>query len=485
MTKRLFSIGIVLALIMLLSSNARASFSSPVDAENTADTVWDGKSVVVRLVTSDLVEFPKGEVEARIEDMRFKSPTLQFLFTATGAEKMAKTYPGFTTEDTVIMDLAGQECRIGDLTRIITVDFKTKEQAKEFLQHCKTPESLKEEMNLWNRIIKENNLGKAPPAEISKELNKNPEVRKLRLRHKENPEITWAEPTYPIKYQYAPNDPRLPLQWNMLSSNGINAIGAWNLVTTSNLAIAILDQGIHTHRDITFTGYQTGLYTHGLACAGIAGARTDNGLDMAGIAWNTNFGSFNAGTSCSQTASAIYQAMGYCIMNLSLSTTSESFELGTAVRTALNNGKLLCCASGNSGGSWPEYPGYWALSVGATKNNKQVAGYSCRRPDLVAPGGDGGTAGEEDILSLWYEDPYYNWYSGTSFACPHAAGVAGLLSKELYDEQGHYYCTRSDLENLMEKFATDFGEAGYDAYYGWGLIDAYDAVQAIQSSGAV
>jgi hypothetical protein len=38
-------------------------------------------------------------------------------------------------------------------------------------------------MNLWNRIIKENNLGKAPPAEISKELNKNPEVRKLRLRH--------------------------------------------------------------------------------------------------------------------------------------------------------------------------------------------------------------------------------------------------------------------------------------------------------------
>jgi hypothetical protein len=121
---------------MLLSNNAQASFSSPVDAENTADTVWDGKSVIVRLITSDLVEFPKGEVEARIEDMRFKSPALQFLFTTTGAEKMAQTYPGFTIEDTVIMDLAGQECRIGDLTRIITVDFKTKEQANEFLQHC-------------------------------------------------------------------------------------------------------------------------------------------------------------------------------------------------------------------------------------------------------------------------------------------------------------------------------------------------------------
>jgi hypothetical protein len=136
MTKRLSLIAILLALIMLLSSSARASFSSAVDAENTSDTIWDGKSVIVRLVASELVEFPKGEVEARIEDMRFKSPALQFLFTSTGAEKMAKTYPGFTTEDTVIMDLAGRECRIGDLTRIITVDFKTKEQANEFLQHC-------------------------------------------------------------------------------------------------------------------------------------------------------------------------------------------------------------------------------------------------------------------------------------------------------------------------------------------------------------
>jgi hypothetical protein len=209
---------------------------------------------------------------------------------------------------------------------------------------------------------------------------------------------------------------------------------------------------------------------------------------MAGIAWNTNFGSFNTGVPLAtpaQMTDAIYAAMGYGIMSIASGFNEDYwYGLGTAVRVALNNGKLLCCASGNDGLSWPAYPARWALAVGGTTNNDEVASYSNRRPDLVAPGGDDdGEADPDDILSLWFEDPFYYWWSGTSFAAPHVTGVAGLLSRAYYEEQGSYQCTRSDLERLMEITATDIESPGWDAYSGWGRIDAGDALELIQSDG--
>jgi hypothetical protein len=449
----------------------------------------DSSQVIIHLCSSDLMKFPEGRSEGSIDEVEFVSSSLKDLLVASGAEKLARAYPNYTAADTLIIDFEGKPVIIGDLTRVVAVDFEAKRGADGFLHQVKTPESLKMQKNLMNKLIQEKNLRKASIGVIAEEIGKNPEIRELKHRHQQNPEINWAEPNYPGRYSSAVTDPLVGLQWNLKYDYGINAITAWDLETETRWPIAILDRGgMHTHRDITFTGCQTGLYAHGLAAAGIAGALTNNGLDMAGIAWNTNFGAFNAGApdpNPSQTAGAIYDAMSYGIMNISACFVDEAqcYGLGQAVRIALNAGKLLCCAAGNTGAGWPDYPAYWALAVGATKNNKQVASYSNRRPDLVAPGGDGAPEGSEDILSLWYEDPYFAWWTGTSFAAPQAAGVAGLISQAYYCEQGYYQCTRSDLQRLMEVTATDLPPDEWDIYSGWGLVNARAALELIQGTG--
>jgi hypothetical protein len=89
MIKRLFLSGMKLLLVMLFVGNAGAGFNSPVGEENT-QPAQDGKSVIVRMASSDIVEFPNGKVEAPFGDMKFSLPTLQRLFQACGAKKMAQ-----------------------------------------------------------------------------------------------------------------------------------------------------------------------------------------------------------------------------------------------------------------------------------------------------------------------------------------------------------------------------------------------------------
>jgi len=177
---------------------------------NVAAGVEDSSQVIVRLSSSDLIRFPDSKSEAAIDKVEFDSPSLQYLLTSPGAQKVARAYPNYSAKDTVIIDFEGKPVRIGDLTRVILVDFKTKQDADEFLQQVKTPESLKRQKNLMNRIMQEKNLAQAPIPVMAEEIRKDPEIQKLRQRHQQHPEINWAEPNYPGQYCYAPNDPRRP-----------------------------------------------------------------------------------------------------------------------------------------------------------------------------------------------------------------------------------------------------------------------------------
>jgi serine protease len=65
----------------------------------------------------------------------------------------------------------------------------------------------------------------------------------------------------------------------------------------------------------------------------------------------------------------------------------------------------------------------------------------------------------------------YDYYSGTSMACPHVAGVAALVFAAV-----PYNITPTEVSNILFNSAEDLGEAGRDDTFGYGLVDANAAL---------
>ena len=71
----------------------------------------------------------------------------------------------------------------------------------------------------------------------------------------------------------------------------------------------------------------------------------------------------------------------------------------------------------------------------------------------------------------------YEAWNGTSMATPHVSGVAALLWSANPD------WTNVQIREAMAMTAMDLGEAGRDIAFGYGLVQAYDALQYLQSMG--
>jgi serine protease len=65
----------------------------------------------------------------------------------------------------------------------------------------------------------------------------------------------------------------------------------------------------------------------------------------------------------------------------------------------------------------------------------------------------------------------YAYYSGTSMACPHVAGVAALIFSA-----AHYNITPAEVSDILFNSAQDLGLPGRDDIFGYGLVDAYAAL---------
>jgi serine protease len=65
----------------------------------------------------------------------------------------------------------------------------------------------------------------------------------------------------------------------------------------------------------------------------------------------------------------------------------------------------------------------------------------------------------------------YAYYSGTSMACPHVAGVAALVFAA-----APYNITPAEVSNILFNSAQDLGQAGRDDIFGYGLVDANAAL---------
>jgi len=111
------------------------------------------------------------------------------------------------------------------------------------------------------------------------------------------------------------------------------------------------------------------------------------------------------------------------------------------------------------------------IAVGATDHDDGIAGFSSKgnHIDVAAPG--------VDVLSCSPHSVVLNTYnkqSGTSFAAPHVAGLAGLLfsMEELYND---------DVEQIIRLSAEDQFPAGFDSAYGMGRINARAALDLLHA----
>lgn len=330
--------------------------------------------------------------------------------------------------------------------------------------------------------------------------------------------VIYAEPNY---YAYTsdeplaptaltPNDPYFGFQWNMPL---IQAPQAWDVSTGQGVLVAVLDTGIAYE---TFDSYQqapdlgntqfTPGYDfinsdghanddmgHGTHVAGTIAQSTNNGQGVSGVAFGATLmpvkvlddrgqGSYDA-----IAQGIIYAAdRGARVINMSLSGRGGSSALAEAVDYAVRKGALIVAAAGNSGGA-VEYPAAYGtvLAVGSVGFNRVRVDYSNfgSQIELMAPGGDtdvdlNGDSYPDGILQQAFRGGNvtnfgFYYFEGTSMAAPHVSGVAALLFAR------NPAATASQVRQTLQSTAFDLGPAGRDNEYGYGLVQAANALAAI------
>lgn len=402
--------------------------------------------------------------------------------------------------------------------------------------------------------------------------------------------VSWASPNLYVSAQklFTPNDPLFSSQWHLnntgsnsgisgaLAGADVKAPAAWDISTGNGVTIAVVDSGIQlNHPDLAANifvnsgeipgngldddgnGYvddvngwsfltnspnptQSFDDIHGTAVAGIAAGRGDNGLGIAGAAFNARIlpvqimGGGGYGVSFSGLASAIYYAAGRTanglgtwsaaqVINCSWKTSTPATVLTDAFTWASNSarggkGVATFVASGNDYSSSVSYPANLSgtlsgvMAVGASNDKDVRSGYSNygTQLDFVAPSSDWNRNtpdGKESLATTTTDrtgaDGYntaaspngdyttnrnYNapgsvgpGFGGTSSASPLAAGVGALLLS------ANPNLTAAQVKQILRATADKVGGVTYDAngfnsQYGYGRINALAALRAVRNA---
>ena len=307
----------------------------------------------------------------------------------------------------------------------------------------------------------------------------------------EHPDSVYAEPNYLLLPNREPNDTYYQeYQWNLPL---IGMEQSWEISRGSNdVVVAIVDTGLDLKHP-EFAGKIIDGYNvldgsnnpaddngHGTHVAGVIAAKTNNNDGIAGMSWNSKLmpikaiGADGAGSAV-DIAQGIYWATdhGADVINLSVGNYTSSAALKDACRYAYDRNVVLVAASGNDATDKASYPAAYdeVLAVAAVDHRRQRADFSNFGDyvDVAAPG--------VDIPSTYIYSDYAS-LSGTSMACPHVAALASLIRS-----------VRPDMKNseIMEHIrgsAVDLGAPGHDALYGYGMINAEQALSRLGQAKA-
>ncbi|WP_432840027.1 S8 family peptidase [Dactylosporangium sp. CA-092794] len=361
-------------------------------------------------------------------------------------------------------------------------------------------------------------------------------------------EVESVEPDTRMYALATPNDPNYPQQWDYFEpTGGINVPGAWDLATGTGVTVAVIDTGKTTHPDLNgqwLAGYdfisssatardgngrdanpqdegdwysagecgQTTAETsswHGTHVAGTIAALANNGVGVAGIAYNAKILPVRVLGKCGGTTSDIADAIVWAsggsvsgvpanpnpakVINLSL---GGSGACGVTTRLAINSavsrGTTVVVAAGNSNANASGFtpancPG--VVTVAATDRDGNRAFYSNfgTTVEVAAPGGEvrletepAGTRStpQNGILSTLNDgattpgNPIYYTYMGTSMAAPHVAGVVALMLSK------HPSLTPAQVLSALQAHARPI-PGTCSGGCGAGLVDAAATVAAV------
>lgn len=283
----------------------------------------------------------------------------------------------------------------------------------------------------------------------------------------EENEIVYAIPTIESnktsnnKIDYGVNDPSVNGQWalEVLEMNKLYNLLRSKKVKSKKVArVFVLDTGIDAqHEDIKANyksvdkRYDMDKMGHGTHCAGTVSAVTNNKKGVAAFSPDNSMvkltsvkvlSDYGGGTQQGIIGGMIKAAdKGADVISMSLggpSNDSRQRAYAKAVRYINKKGAITVVAAGNSNRNAKDFVPAGVkgvISVAAIDSKKQKASFSNYvtnvKMGIAAPG--------VDILSTVPGNAYKE-YSGTSMACPHVAGLVGIMrsvNPKLTVEEAH------------------------------------------------
>jgi serine protease len=391
-----------------------------------------------------------------------------------------------------------------------------------------------------------------------------PEVAAAELRLQ--PDVEYAQPRYRNYPMLRPNDPMYDRQWNFPA---IDMERAWDIqpAAGNEITVAVLDTGVAFRTqtlqfrnttvpcqltpggpfypppgvvdvpfavapelgDAKFVAPHDFIWEdelpfdldgHGTHVSGTIGQLTNNGVGVAGMAYNVRimpvkviddawdclFNAPNGGTD-DTVARGIRYAVdnGADIINMSIgrSTGGPAVAIEEAIRYAVSRGVFVVVAAGNTfdtgnapsrtAEAAPNIGGMMAVAAVGRSLNRAYYSTTNSYVEIAAPGGDqrrdGSTGGilqqtlNQDLLHTYEDGPArlvppradaftYNYFQGTSMATPHVAAFAALLM-----QQG--ITSPAAIEAAIKQSARDLGRTGVDNEYGYGLIQPRTALRGL------
>ncbi|HWH14910.1 MAG TPA: S8 family serine peptidase [Miltoncostaeaceae bacterium] len=307
-------------------------------------------------------------------------------------------------------------------------------------------------------------------------------LRTLRARD----DVVWAEPVVVYRALGVPNDPLFGRQWGLRNLGApveglaavpgadIDAAAAWDITTGSPaVSVGIVDSGIaYDHPDLAPNvapedpgeDFVDGdrdprdMDGHGTLVAGIAGARGNDGVGVAGVSWNSRLVGLRAldaeGAGTSAQVAQAFAAAGarrLRVVNASLGGPGLSLAVRDAI--AQSPGTLFVVAAGNDGAdvdATPTYPCALDLpnvlcvaSLDAADRLSSSSNHGARAVDIAAPGVDvtgPAPAYDAPVLAEDFETPLTGrWLASAGATWARDPGAAASGAAGLADSPGGPY----------------------------------------------
>jgi minor extracellular protease Epr len=265
----------------------------------------------------------------------------------------------------------------------------------------------------------------------------------------------------------------------------------WTKNKGENISVMVCDTGIIDHEDLkenidhdkaaSFIDNEDYIdhQGHGTCVAGVIAAK-DSGFGIVGVAPNCKIipvkSLSNKGFATNQ---SLERTLEYAIkikpdiVNMSLGGQHQQGPIFHEFLKELERLNIpVVCAMGNYGENYSCFPADYPETIGVTsyRKDRNISDFSSRsdHADFALPG--------EDILTTNLNNQY-SIVNGTSFAAPFLSGLIAIILSEAKKKNIIY--TVQEIKELLIQSCEDYGIAGRDRLFGYGIIEVNNLEQLI------